>query len=81
MSAAAVRGMVLAYTGARTVSLSRCAGQLRHIVDFDNMFRAVSQGASARAQGQPLDRLDLKGCIGLRDEDVLNLCSRFKSLR
>ena len=81
MSAAAVRGMVQAYTGARTVSLARCAGQLRHTVDFDNMFRAVAQGARARSQGQPLEKLSLKGCIAIRDDDVANLVNRLESLR
>ena len=81
MSLAAVRGMVQAYTGARTVSLARCAGQLRHTVDFDNMFRAVSQGARARSQGQSLEKLSLKGCIAIRDDDIASLCHRFDSLR
>ena len=81
MSAAAVRGMVQAYTGAKTVSLARCAGQLRHTVDFDNIFRAVAQGARARSQGQPLEKLNLKSCIAVRDDDLANLCNRFDSLR
>lgn len=81
MSAAAVRGMVQAYTGARTVSLARCAGQLRHAVDFENMFRAVSQGAKARSQGQLLGKLNLKGCIAIRDDDITSLCSTLESLR
>lgn len=73
--------MVQAYTGAKTVSLARCAGQLRHAVDFENMFRAVSQGGRARTQGQPLEKLNLKGCIALRDDDVTSLCSSFDTLR
>ena len=81
LSNAAVRGMVAAYTGATSVSLARCAGQLRHTVDFANMFAAVSRGAGARLQGRPLLRLDLKGCIALRTDDVASLCDYFETLR
>ena len=81
LSNAAVRGMVAAYTGATTVSLARCAGQLRHTVAFANMFAALSRGAAARLQGQALTRLDLKGCIALRTKDITTLCEHFDSLR
>ena len=73
--------MVAAYTGATSVNLARCAGQLRHTVDFTNMFAAVSRGAAARLQGLPLLRLDLKGCIALRADDVASICEYFQTLR
>ena len=81
MSSAAVQGMVAAYTGAKTVSLARCAGQLRHTVDFANMFAAVSRCAAARVSGQPLEKLKLKRCIALRADDVATLCDYFDALR
>lgn len=81
LSNAAVRGMVAAYTGATSVNLARCAAQLRHTVDFANMFAAVSRGAAARLQGLPLLKLDLRGCIALRADDVASLSEYFDSLR
>ena len=81
MSTAAVQGMVAAYTGAHTVSLARCAGQLRHTVDFADMFAAVRRGSNARKQGPPIERLNLKGCIALRTDDIATLCEYFDSLR
>lgn len=81
MSSAAVQGMVAAYTSATSVNLARCAGQLRHTVDFANMFSAVSRGAAARVQGQPLEKLQLKGCIALRTDDVANICENIDTLR
>ena len=76
-----MRGMVAAYTGATSVNLARCAAQLRHTVDFANMFAAVSRGAAARLQGLPLLKLDLRGCIALRADDVASLSEYFDSLR
>ncbi|KAL0028586.1 hypothetical protein WJX79_003638 [Trebouxia sp. C0005] len=81
MSIAAMQGMVAAYTGAASVSLARCAGQLRHTVDFANAFGAVSRGAAARVQGQPLEKLNMKGCIALRTDDIVTLCDYFDTLR
>ncbi len=81
MSSGAVQGMVAAYTGASAVGLARCAGQLRHTVDFANAFGALSRGAAARVQGQPLEKLNLKGCIALRTDDVATLCDYFDTLR
>ncbi|DBA87622.1 TPA: hypothetical protein ACH3X1_004638 [Trebouxia sp. C0004] len=81
MSSAAMQGMVAAYTGATSVSLARCAGQLRHTVDFANAFGAVSRGAAARVQGQPLEKLNVKGCIALRTDDIATLCDYFDTLR
>ena len=81
MSITAVQGMVAAYTGATTANLARCAGQLRHTVDFCNMFGAVSRGAAARVQGQPVERFNLKGCIAIRTDDVATLCDYFETLR
>ena len=81
MSSTAMQGMVAAYTGATSVSLARCAGQLRHTVDFANAFGAVSRGAAARVQGQPLEKLNMKGCIALRIDDIATLCHYFDTLR
>ncbi len=71
--------MVAAFTRAHKLLLKRCMPPGRAQVAA--MLAAVAAGAAARKAGTAVQHLDLKGCSGLRDEHVLQVCRDFPALR
>jgi hypothetical protein len=83
LSAAALRGLVAACSGAAAVDLSRWRGALRDGEDLRAACAAVGRGAADRgASGAAVEALSLAGCAAaVDDRGVAALCAALNTLR
>lgn len=66
---------------ALTIESESVPSSLRHSHHYSALWAAIAAGSAARKGGAPVSAVDLKGCHGMGDQDVVALLAALPELR